>query len=131
MATVQGGWAAKNGRTWLRRSLLRNTTAPELDFGQFWVTRCIRLIVGRAIWGCSDRREGRALRISRGGARVSFVPLVGSDDPLVNGPTRMAGLFRMSPCRRDVTKPRWAGPVSSQPPARIGQSRAEASAPWT
>src|SRR4051812_33626394 len=38
MATVQGGWAAKNGRTWLRRSLLRNTTAPEVSAPWTWKT---------------------------------------------------------------------------------------------
>src|SRR3954447_21650278 len=31
-----GGWAAKNGRTWLRRSLLRNTTAPEASAPWTW-----------------------------------------------------------------------------------------------
>src|SRR4051794_37419199 len=31
-----GGWAAKNGRTWLRRSRLRNTTAPEASAPWTW-----------------------------------------------------------------------------------------------
>src|SRR4028118_1880587 len=38
MATVQGGWAAKKERTWLRRSFLRTPTAPEASAPWSWKT---------------------------------------------------------------------------------------------
>ena len=44
MATVQGGWAAKNGRTWLRRS--RELTLP------------LQSIVDSSPYACNAQRLG-------------------------------------------------------------------------
>src|SRR4051812_1085573 len=63
MATVQGGWAAKNGRTWLRRSLLRNTTAPEASAPWTWkmlFARSKPMVLDRpAATGCAQPNLAR------------------------------------------------------------------------
>ena len=42
--TVQGAWAAKNVRTWCRRSLRRNRTAPDASAPWTWKTLFARSI---------------------------------------------------------------------------------------
>src|SRR5215212_10592858 len=83
------------------------------------MTRHLRLDVGRASWGCSDRRGGSCFAHLPRECETAFMSVVGSDDrPGGWSYACIAGLFRMSRCRWDIVKLRWDGLITSQRLAR-------------
>src|SRR3982751_1655769 len=94
------------------------------------MTRHLRLDVGRASWGCSDRRGGSCFAHLPRECETAFMSVVGSDDrPGGWSYACIAGLFRMSRCRSDIVKTslgRFHHKLTPCPVlGQIGQSRAE------
>src|SRR4051812_33495131 len=101
-----------------------------VPLANFEVTRHLRLDVGGASWGCSDRSGGSCFAYLPRGCETAVMSVLRSHArPGGWSYACIAGHFRMSRCRWDIVKLRWAGLITRQRlargPGQIGQSRAE------